>query len=89
MPHTTVRHSAAALLCHFADNLALRILSSALDRIKLGKILRSEKATLAGCDSLKIPKPIRNANGTFEVVSEKDLRASTQMVGVVMPYVAT
>jgi hypothetical protein len=72
MPLTTVRHSAATLLCPFADNLALHILSSALDRIKLGKILRSEKATLAGVTVLKILKPVTKANGTFEGVSEKD-----------------
>ena len=40
---TIARQSAALLLCHFADKLAVHILRSALDRTKLGSLTAGKR----------------------------------------------
>jgi hypothetical protein len=68
MPLMTVRESAAALRCQFADKLAVDILRSALDRTKPGR-LTAKKRDIRRSGSLKVPKPGTQGKGTFEVLN--------------------
>src|SRR5271154_5886937 len=67
MPLMTATHSAAELLRHFADKLAVDILRSALDRTKIGRLTAGMRDTRPS-GSLKVPKPGTEGNGTFEVL---------------------